>query len=668
MAIDLRQFHQTFFDESVEGLAAMEAELLRLEHGLQVAGYAPDAEQLNRIFRVVHSIKGGAATFGFSAVADFAHVLESLLDDLRAGRRAADTTVTALLLRAVDGLSELVDAARAGREPEVTSANAVRAELEASLATPVAAHGAMPAAVPEATPSGRGIGWDIAFHPHPSFFASGNDPLRIVRELATLGRIEIRADTQRLPAWDGFDPEQCYLGWHIALRAPVAQAAVREVFAWVTEDCTLALTPVATPSTAPSKVNDSANGSIRVATPKVDALVDMVGELVITQTMLNLLTDDLTPESLPRLRAGLAQLERHTRELQDCVLGIRMLPIGSVFSRLPRMVRDVAQQLGKRVELKLSGERTELDKTIIERISDPLMHLVRNSIDHGIETPAERVRAGKPETGTIRLDAYHKGGNVVIEIEDDGHGLDRARILATARARGLVAADAELEPGQIDELIFMPGFSTAATVNDVSGRGVGLDVVRNNIRGLAGGVEVNSVAGRGTRFVIRLPLTLAIVDGMSVQVGDQVYILPLTWISQCVRLTHADVSRPAGGSEVVALRDQYLPLLRLHDVFGVAAHVTDLGQGIVVVVEADGKQAALFVDDLRGQQQVVIKSLESHCYKLDGISAATILGDGTVALILDVAALVRRAHSAPAVVRGAREYVMTSTHDIAPPP
>lgn len=667
MAIDLRQFHQTFFEESLEGLAAMEADLLRLEHGLQVPGFAPDPEQLNRIFRQVHSIKGGSATFGFAAVADFAHVLESLLDDLRGGRRAADGAVTALLLRAVDGLRELVDAARAGREPNATATNAVRAELEASLAAPTT-RGVPVAAEPNAAV--RAPGWDIEFHPQPEFFASGNDPLRIVRELNNLGPLQVTLDARHLPAWDGFDPQRCYLGWRIALRAPATAAAVHEAFAWVTDDCALAITPAAAPTvaTVPAKPDDGAHGSIRVATPKVDALVDMVGELVITQTMLNLLTDDITPESLPRLRAGLAQLERHTRELQDCVLGIRMLPIGFVFSRLPRMVRDVAQQLGKRVELKLSGERTELDKTIIERISDPLVHLVRNSIDHGIESPAERVRAGKPETGVIRLDAYHKGGNVVIEIEDDGHGLDRARILATARARGLIGADAELEPGQIDELIFMPGFSTAATVNDVSGRGVGLDVVRNNIRGLAGGVEVSSVAGKGTRFTIRLPLTLAIVDGMSVQVGDQVYILPLTWISQCVRLTGADVSRPAGGAEVVALRDQYLPLLRLHDLFGVAPRFHQLEQGILVVVEADGKKAALFVDDLRGQQQVVIKSLESHCFKLDGISAATILGDGTVALILDIAALVRRAHSAPPTARGGREYVTTSITVIAPPP
>lgn len=648
MTIDLRQFHQTFFEESVEGLAVLEAELLQLERTLNAADAAVDAEQLNRIFRVVHSIKGGSATFGFTAVAEFAHTYESLLDDIRSLRRALTPIIAGLLLRAVDALGELIAAARADRPPNAGDIESIRQELDAMLSSP-----AMPArpTATERPTTPVATGWHIEFQPQPMFFRSGNDPLRILRELSALGPLTITLDVSHLPAWDGFDPHSCYLGWHIELGAPVAHATIGEVFAWVTDDCALTIAPraPALPATGGNgKTDEAGQGSIRVATPKVDALVDMVGELVITQTMLNGLADGFTPESLPRLRAGLAQLERHTRELQDCVLGIRMLPIGFVFSRLPRMVRDISQQLGKRVELKLSGERTELDKTIIERISDPLVHLVRNSIDHGIETAAERAAAGKPEVGTVRLDAYHKGGNVVVEIEDDGRGLDRDRILATARARGLVAAEASLEPAQIDELIFAAGFSTAVEVNDLSGRGVGLDVVRNNIRSLAGGVEVTSIPGRGTRFTIRLPLTLAIVDGMCVEVGQQVYILPLTWIAQCVRLTAADVSQPVGGPAVVALRREYLPLLRLHEIFGLPSGTTELSQGIVVVVEADGKKAALFVDELRGQQQVVIKSLETHYGKLDGISAATILGDGTVALILDIAALVRRAYGATA--------------------
>lgn len=651
MVIDLRQFHQTFFEESLEGVAAMESELLRLERALGSPGFAVDAEQLNRIFRVVHSVKGGSGTFGFPLIADFTHLLESLLDDIRASRRAIDAGIVALLLRAVDGLRELIRTARAGGNLDRSAVENLRAELgtvqPADERVQAAAAGGA-----DNVP----VEWQIGFHPHADFFHTGNDPLRILGELAQFGAMAVHVDFARMPAWDGFDPHVSYLGWDIELRAAVGRPALDEAFAWVNEDSSVDIKPLKpTTSAAPASVPKSevADGSIRVATPKVDALVDMVGELVITQTMLNLLADNFTAESLPRLRSGLAQLERHTRELQECVLGIRMLPIGFVFSRLPRMVRDVSQQLGKRVELKLSGERTELDKTIIERISDPLVHLVRNSIDHGIEAPADRVQAGKPAAGVIRLDAYHKGGNVVVEIEDDGQGLNRERILAVARERGLVAADAALEAAQIDELIFLPGFSTALVVNNVSGRGVGLDVVRNNIRSLAGGVEVLSTPGRGTRFTIRLPLTLAIVDGMSVQVGTQTYILPLAWIAESVRLPHSQVSRPAGGPEVIALRNEYLPLIRLHELFNIQPRVTELDKGILVVVEADGKRVALFVDDLLGQQQVVIKSLETHCIKLDGISAATILGDGTVALILDVAALVRRAHSALPFVSGA---------------
>lgn len=654
MAIDLRQFHQTFFEESLEGVAAMEVELLELERALGAPGFVPDPEQLNRIFRVVHSIKGGSGTFGFPTIADFSHLLESLLDDIRASRRAIDVSIIALLLRAVDGLRELIRTAHTGGNVEPPTIGRLRAELERMQRT---AHSVAPTTPTADTAEDRASGWHVRFHPHLQFFGTGNDPVRILGELKQLGPMESRTDISRLPAWDSFDPHQCYLGWEIELQAGAGRASVQEAFAWVTEDSALTITPlkqaVSFEASANAKAEDATNGSIRVATPKVDALVDMVGELVITKTMLNLLAENFTLDALPRLRSGLALLERHTRELQDCVLGIRMLPIGFVFSRLPRMVRDVSQQLGKKIELKLSGERTELDKTIIERISDPLIHLVRNSIDHGIEAPAARARAGKPETGVIRLDAFHKGGNVVVEIEDDGHGLNRERILTIARERGLVAADVVLEPAQIDELIFLPGFSTASEVNDVSGRGVGLDVVRNNIRSLAGGVEVHSTPGRGTRFTIRLPLTLAIVDGMSVQVGAQIYILPLAWIAESVRLPRSEVRRPAGGPEVIALRDEYLPLLRLHEVFNVPARVTDLDKGILVVVEADGKKAALFVDDLLGQQQVVIKSLETHCIKLEGISAATILGDGTVALILDVAALVRRAHSAFPVLAGA---------------
>jgi len=641
MAIDLRQFHHTFFDESLEGLAGMEADLLRLEHGLDVPGFAPDAEQLNRIFRAVHSIKGGSATFGFTAVAEFAHVFESLLDDIRAGRRAVDAAHIGLLLRAVDAARELISAARAERKPDSDRIAPVRAELDALLRT----HAGGTEKVKNATSTEiHHGGWHIEFRPHPNFFASGNDPLRIVQELARLGPMRVTADTARLPTWTEFHPESCYLGWYIELDAAVPHAAVAEAFAWVTDDCTLTIRACANPTPASPKHDDSAEQSIRVATPKVDALINMVGELVITQSMLSQIAGNFTPEMLPRLFAGLAQLERNTRELRDSVMRIRMLPLSFAFNRFPRLVRDVGRQLGKKAQLVISGEHTELDKIVIERVSDPLLHLVRNCLDHGLETPAERRAAGKPETGVIYLKAYQKGGNVIIEIGDDGHGLRHEKILVKAIERGLVRPEDKLTEAQIRELIFLPGFSTADSVSDVSGRGVGMDVVRSNIASLGGAVEVASAPGQGVRFTVRLPLTLAILDGLSVQVGAHVYILPLVNIAESIRLRADQVSRLAGGAEVFALQNEYLPLIRLYDVFHIAPRSTDLSQGSVVVIEIDGKRAGLYVDDLLGQQQVVIKNLEAHYRRVEGISAATILGDGTVAMILDVSGLIRPAH------------------------
>jgi two-component system chemotaxis sensor kinase CheA len=379
--------------------------------------------------------------------------------------------------------------------------------------------------------------------------------------------------------------------------------------------------------------------------PKVDALINTVGELVITQTMLSQLTANFTFDNLSKLFAGLEQLERNTRELQESVMRIRMLPLSFAFNRLPRLVHDMSQKLDKKVDLIISGEQTEIDKTVIDRLIDPLLHLVRNSLDHGIEPPAERIAAGKPQTGTIELKAYQKSGNVIIEIRDDGRGLRHDRIFDKAVEQGLIPADAKLSPDEIYELIFLPGFSTAVTVSDISGRGVGMDVVRSNIHSLGGNVEITSQAGQGTCFIVRLPLTLAILDGLSLQVGTHTYILPLVSIVESVRIVPDQVSRPAGGVELYGLRKEYLPLLRLSDLFHVMPRSTDLTQGLLVIVEADGKKAGLYVDDLLGQQQVVIKSLETHYRKVDGISAATILGDGTVAMILDVTGLIRMAHA-----------------------
>ena len=656
MPIDMRQFHQTFFEESLEGLSAMETGLLRLEKAVDASdgqpGATADPEILNTIFRAAHSIKGGSSTFGFSEVAAFSHALESRLDALREGRCLPDRRTIGLLLLAVDCLRGLIIAAKTGKETDRNAIDAVRHQLqepernEATMAAPEAAGRSAAAA------SAR---WHIVFRPRRQIFFSGNDPLRIMRELAALGEVKARIDASTLPSWQSFNPEECYLAWTIDLTGHVTRESLEEIFSWVTDDCDLDISP--SPSAAPGLALtpralaeavasvDAHAGSIRVSVPKVDALINMVGELVITQSMLSQLASHFTLESLPKLFIGLAQLERNTRELQESVMHIRMLPLSFAFNRLPRLVHDMSQKIGKKVEIIISGEQTEIDKTMIERIIDPLLHLVRNCLDHGIEPPAARRAAGKPETGLIELKAYQKGGNVVIEIRDDGRGLDYERILTRAIQRGLLAADAKPTREEIAEFIFVPGFSTAEAVSDISGRGVGMDVVRNNIHSLGGNVEIVSENGRGTRFIVRLPLTLAILDGLSVQIGTHTYILPLVCIVESVRVRPEQVTRPAGGGELYGLRKEYLPLIRLYELFGVEPRSTDLTQGILVIVEADGRKAGLYVDDLLGQQQVVIKSLQTHYRRVEGISAATILGDGTVAMILDVAGLIRMAHT-----------------------
>jgi len=654
MAIDMRQFHQTFFEESFEGLTVMEAELLRLERTASANGHdtvSADPEILNTIFRSAHSIKGGSSTFGFGDVAAFAHVLESRLDALRDGRSLPDRRVVGLLLLSVDCLRSLIIAAKTGKQSDQGAIEAVRLQLERlgneSSALPVAG---------KTTTQSRAAAtthWRILFRPKPRMFHTGNDPLRILRELSGLGKMKTTVDVSGLPSWEQLNPEECYLSWNAELVGSVTREAIADVFSWVLDDCRLDIISNTTPAPMLSQRSvaeavasiDAHTDTLRVSVPKVDALINTVGELVITQTMLSQLTANFTFDNISKLFAGLEQLERNTRELQESVMRIRMLPLSFAFNRLPRLVHDMSQKLEKKVDLIISGEQTEIDKTVIDRLIDPLLHLVRNSLDHGIEPPAERVAAGKSQTGTIELKAYQKSGNVIIEIRDDGRGLRHDRILDKAVEQGLIPADAKLSPDEISELIFHPGFSTAVTVSDISGRGVGMDIVRNNIHSLGGNVEIASQAGQGACFIVRLPLTLAILDGLSLQVGTHTYILPLVSIVESVRIVTDQVSRPAGGGELYGLRKEYLPLLRLSDLFHVEPRSTDLTQGLLVIVEADGKKAGLYVDDLLGQQQVVIKSLETHYRKVDGISAATILGDGTVAMILDVTGLIRMAHA-----------------------
>lgn len=680
MAIDMSQFHQTFFEESLEGLSDMEAELLRIEAGIggddHTGLFEADRESLNTIFRAVHSIKGGSSTFGFTQVAAFSHVLETLLDDLREGRCEKSHKLISVLLRSVDTLRELLLGAQNGADMMQSALNSAIEELGQFQVMDAASGGGI-STYSSSPNTSQASAWDIEFRPHRDLFITGNDPLRIFRALGDLGKMQVAVDTKEFPAWDMFEPAQSYLSWKIRLEAAVPKQQIEDVFMWVVDDCDLKLTPVQSeqlPESLPPDLSSSrkaaksvtqeeperrredrrqgdrrdgaqlATQSIRVSIPKIDEMVDLVGELVITQTMLNRFSGNISEEDLPKLFESLSQLERNTRELQESVMRIRMLPISFAFNRLPRAVRDLGEQLGKEVELKIIGEQTELDKTVIERITDPLMHLVRNCVDHGIESPEKRRAAGKQAVATVRVEAYQKGGNVIIEIEDDGQGINREKVVKKAISRGLISAGTELAPQEIDDLIFLPGFSTADKITGVSGRGVGMDVVRSNIRALGGSAELNSRPGEGTLVTLRLPLTLAIMDGLSVAVGQQTYILPLLSVAESVCLKPNQISRPGGGSELFAYQGGYLPLLRLYELFSIPAKYTNITDGIVVVVDVDGRQAGIFVDELVGQQQVVVKSLETHYKKVDGIATATILGDGEVALILDISTLARMAH------------------------
>ncbi len=673
MALDLAQFHDAFFDESYEALDTMEAALLKLNVG------APEPELINTIFRVAHSIKGGSATFGFSEVASFTHTCETLLDELRGNRMQVTRHLSDLLLKSVDVMRDML---RAVQHKEPIDAQRV-ADLQFDLELTIAQKDAAPAAAapapePAATPAKAQAApraahrWHIRFQPHPQLFVRGNDPLRMLRELAELGEFEIKLDDSHLPELGALDPESCYFAWEITVETDATRDVIDQVFDWAEGDCDLGITdefagksaqttPAAAqsadnvvsiasspaPKTAAHEHVDTPKpglgdgASIRVSTEKIDELMNTVGELVITQSMLTQLGAKVSGPVAEHLRSGLAQLERNMRELQESVMRVRMLPISFVFSRFPRMVRDLSQRLGKQVDLKVTGEQTELDKTVLEKIGDPLVHLVRNSVDHGIEMPEARVGAGKSPTGTVTLEAYHKGGNITIEVGDDGGGLNKDRILEKARARGLVNPNEALTDEQTYELIFLAGFSTAEQTTDISGRGVGMDVVRRNIKELGGTIEVRSQAGKGSRFIITLPLTLAIVDGQSVAVGTETYIVPLITIIESLQLKPDMVNRVAGQGEVFWFREEYVPVVRLHEIFGLRPRTTQLHEGLIMVVEGEGKRVGLFVDDLLGQQQVVIKSLETNFRRVDGVSGATILGDGAVALILDVPGLIR---------------------------
>ena len=751
MSIDMSQFYQVFFDEASEHLTSMEALLLALDLD------APDADQLNAIFRAAHSIKGGSGTFGFTDMADVTHVLESLLDRIRKNEITLTQEMVDAFLQTGDVLRGLLNAHQNGTVAEAAASKAICAKLERlategpripAIAAPADAHPSdkLPispvdaehsagggrqkesekglsasSAVAKSPPISAKHTYEIEFANTRTAFPSNAHLKNLLKALGNIGKINDQKITTETVV--------------LQLVSDASEAKLREVFSFFVEPDQLTIvdlgantasddeqgygfftepetiksgaenvqgygfftepgavksgvenaqgygffiepeavksgvenaqgygffidvenhTPPAPPvlnarhedmpgrRAADRAIAPGAENSIRVSVGKIDNLVNLVGELVITQAMLAETASSVDKVLHERLVDGLAQLERNTRDLQESVMSVRMMPISVVFSRFQRVVRDGAIKLNKDVQLKIIGEGTELDKGLIEKISDPLTHLVRNSLDHGIEFPEERIAKGKVPQGTITLRAAHQGGNIVIEVSDDGAGLNRERILAKARERGMPASDS-MSDADVWQMIFAPGFSTAAVVTDVSGRGVGMDVVKKNIESISGRIDITSQQGQGCNMAIRLPLTLAILDGLSIAVGDQIYIVPLGFISESLQPGSSDIKEISGQGEVVHVRGEYLPLVALHKLFNIQPRISNPAEGILVLLEADNKKIALFVDELVGQHQVVIKSLETNYRKVPGVSGATIMGDGRVAMIIDVGGLVKLA-------------------------
>jgi two-component system chemotaxis sensor kinase CheA len=689
--IDLSQFYQVFFEEAGENLDRMEQQLLDIDIE------AADDEELNSIFRCAHSVKGGAATFGFSDVAELTHQMETLLDKLRRHELAPTAAMVDVLLQSGDALRAQLARHQGGGGAEIDTTELlfnIRA-MVAGEAPPVSS---APPRSPEQTRAAPGR--HDADAPNPVANAPRQlevrvgplaDPkeadnlVELFQEIVDLGTIEpidggqsvdgmrrfkivttstdndlldlftfhvAREHVQLLPLGPGYgfhagnpgvphEDAEHDAGYGFFDNAPGAPSA---------HDTPAAPAPaveaapgararaVARQDKAPAALESS---TLRVSVEKVDQLINLVGELVITQAMLAQNSKNIDAALYQQLAAGLADLDRNTRDLQESVMSIRMIPMSIVFNRFPRMLRDLAGKLGKKVEFVTHGEATELDKGLVEKITDPLTHLVRNSCDHGIELPAERLAKGKPEAGTITLSASHQGGSIVIEVRDDGRGLSREKLLRKARERGIHAPDTLTDP-EVWNLIFEPGFSTADVVTDVSGRGVGMDVVKKNIAALGGTVEIDSADGYGMRVSVRLPLTLAIMDGMSVGVGEEVYILPLSSVVESFQVQDQTIKTIGGSGRVVEVRDEYMPVISVEDVFQVPRFDFERVAGIMVVVEAEGGRVALLVDELLGQQQVVVKNLEANYRRVNDVSGATIMGDGRVALILDVGSLVRR--------------------------
>nr|WP_072201030.1 chemotaxis protein CheA [Enterobacter hormaechei] len=653
--MDITDFYQTFFDEADELLADME------QHLLDLVPEAPDSEQLNAIFRAAHSIKGGAGTFGFTILQETTHLMENLLDEARRGEMQLNTDIINLFLETKDIMQEQLDAYKSSAEPDAASfeyiCNALRQlalEAKGEASAPVVPAAKLSvvdaAAKPDSAPDAPAGKMRVVLS------RLKENEVNLLEEelgnLATLSNVVKGKDSLAATLDGGIGQDDIVAVLCFVIEADQiafeTEAAAVEVpapaeIAPAVVAAAPALKAVPKETAAPARgekpaARSSESTSIRVAVEKVDQLINLVGELVITQSMLAQRSNELDPVTHGDLITSMGQLQRNARDLQESVMSIRMMPMEYVFSRFPRLVRDLASKLNKQIELTLMGSSTELDKSLIERIIDPLTHLVRNSLDHGIELPENRVAAGKSPVGNLILSAEHQGGNICIEVTDDGAGLNRERILAKAISQGM-AVNENMTDEEVGMLIFAPGFSTAEQVTDVSGRGVGMDVVKRNIQEMGGHVEIQSKQGAGTTIRILLPLTLAILDGMSVKVADEVFILPLNAVMESLQPREEDLHPLAGGERVLEVRGEYLPLVELWKVFEVDGAKTEATQGIVVILQSAGRRYALLVDQLIGQHQVVVKNLESNYRKVPGISAATILGDGSVALIVDVSAL-----------------------------
>jgi two-component system chemotaxis sensor kinase CheA len=687
---------QTFFQECEEQLAELESGLLAMESG------DSDGETVNAVFRAVHSVKGGAGAFGLDSLVRFAHVFETCLDKVRSDRMVADSAAIKVLLRAADVLTDLVRASRDGAVIDPARSDALCQELNAldgSAPPPTATEapvfddgmdGLTFSAVPIVieAPEPTGVDWTIRLRPLPVMYAKGNDASLLLRELRRLGPASVVLDTSALPGLAEMDPEGAYLAWTVTLTTAEPESVIRDVFDFVDGDCDLEITPVAVEipaaeadfdvmalirqaqeavqgdspheeevvredrraaprptaiETAPKRDDHvfSAKATIRVDLDRVDRLIDLVGELVINQAMLAQRVLESGVARSSKVTLGLDDLEQLTREIQDSVMAIRAQPVKSVFQRLPRLARELAALTGKQVRLVTEGEATEVDKTVIEHLSDPLTHMIRNAIDHGLEAPEVRVAAGKSPEGTVRLAALHRSGRIVIEVSDDGAGINRARVRESAINKGLIAADAVMSDEEIDNIIFMPGFSTAAAVSDISGRGVGMDVVRRSIQSLGGRISIASREGKGSTFTMSLPLTLAVLDGMVVSVEGQTLIVPLTAIIETLQPRPTDVHGLGDGAQVISIRGSYVPLVDVGVSLGYRHDPAPAMNAVALLIEGEGgTRAALLVDAIQGQRQVVIKSLEANYRHVPGVAAATILGDGRVALILDIDAIV----------------------------